>query len=65
MVRMFTEGSVFNSALPGKLVNVTPTEFTRHQIYRSGISLTLPINTKEEKDNDNCCSISIKKTRLV
>ncbi|MFM6118891.1 MAG: type III-A CRISPR-associated RAMP protein Csm4 [Sphaerospermopsis kisseleviana] len=65
MVRMFTEGSVFNSALPGKLVNVTPTEFTRHQIYRSGISLTLPINTKEEKDNDDCCGISIKKTRLV
>ncbi|MFM7365264.1 MAG: type III-A CRISPR-associated RAMP protein Csm4 [Cuspidothrix sp.] len=54
MVRMFSEGSVFNSALPGKLVNVTPKEFTRHQIYRSGISLTLQINTKEEKDNDSC-----------
>jgi CRISPR-associated protein Csm4 len=54
MVRMFTEGSVFNSSLTGKLVNVTPTEFKKHQIYRSGISLTLPIKTKEEKDNDNC-----------
>ncbi|QYX29991.1 type III-A CRISPR-associated RAMP protein Csm4 [Sphaerospermopsis torques-reginae] len=54
MVRMFTEGSVFNSSRTGKLVNVTPTEFKKHQIYRSGISLTLPINTKEEKDNDNC-----------
>ncbi|MDB9308411.1 type III-A CRISPR-associated RAMP protein Csm4 [Aphanizomenon sp. CS-733/32] len=55
MVRMFSEGSVFTSSLLGKLVNVKPKEFTKHEIYRSGISLTLPINTKEEKDNDNCC----------
>lgn len=56
MVRMFSEGSVFTSSLPGKLVNVTPEQFTKHQIYRSGISLTLPINTKkeEEKEDDNC-----------
>ena len=56
MVRMFSEGSVFTSSLPGKLVNVTPEQFTKHQIYRSGISLTLPINTKkeEEKEDDDC-----------
>ncbi|MEA5620635.1 type III-A CRISPR-associated RAMP protein Csm4 [Cronbergia sp. UHCC 0137] len=47
MVRMFTEGSVFTSSLLGKLVNVTPKQFTKHQIYRSGISLALPIKTKE------------------
>jgi CRISPR-associated protein Csm4 len=55
MVRMFSEGSVFTSSLLGKLVNVTPEQFTKHQIYRSGISLALPIKTREEKDNDNCC----------
>lgn len=56
MVRMFSEGSVFTSSLSGKLVNVTPEQFTKHPIYRSGISLTLPINTKkeEEKEDDNC-----------
>jgi CRISPR-associated protein Csm4 len=55
MVIMFSEGSVFTSSLPGKLVNVTPEQFKKHQIYRSGISLTLPIKTREEKNNDNCC----------
>jgi CRISPR-associated protein Csm4 len=50
MVRMFSEGSVFTSSLSGKLVNVTPEQFTKHPIYRSGISLTLPINTKKEEE---------------
>lgn len=49
MVRMFSEGSVFSTPLTGKLVDVTPREFKKHQIYRSGISLTLPINTKKEE----------------
>ncbi|MBO3463290.1 type III-A CRISPR-associated RAMP protein Csm4 [Aetokthonos hydrillicola Thurmond2011] len=48
MVRMFTEGSAFFTATPpqGKLVDVTPHEFKKHSIYRSGISLSLPIKAK-------------------
>lgn len=50
MVRMFSEGSVFLSAPKGMLVDVTPEEFKKlkkHTIYRSGISLSLPIKAKE------------------
>ncbi len=50
MVRMFTEGSVFPKSPCGKLINVTPDElinqdgtYKTHAIYRSGISLSLPI----------------------
>lgn len=43
MVRMFAEGSVFGSQPIGKLANVTPSSFKTHTIYRSGISLSLPI----------------------
>lgn len=50
MVRMFAEGSVFPAAPQGKLVDVTPKElmtkdgkYKTHPIYRSGISLSLPI----------------------
>jgi CRISPR-associated protein Csm4 len=49
MVRMFAEGSVFPEQPQGKLANVTPREFITpqgyrpHAIYRSGISLSLPI----------------------
>ncbi|MCX7593739.1 MAG: type III-A CRISPR-associated RAMP protein Csm4 [Fischerella sp.] len=46
MVRMFSEGSVFRSAPQGKLVDVTPQGFNKHRIYRSGISLSLPIKVK-------------------
>jgi CRISPR-associated protein Csm4 len=42
-VRMFTEGSVFTAEPQGKLANVTPQGFETHAIYRSGISLSLPI----------------------
>jgi CRISPR-associated protein Csm4 len=42
-VRMFTEGSVFPQSIGGQLANVTPENFKAHQIYRSGISLSLPI----------------------
>ncbi len=50
MVRMFAEGSVFLSPPQGMLVDVTPHEFEKlkkHKIYRSGISLSLPIKAKE------------------
>jgi CRISPR-associated protein Csm4 len=54
MVRMFSEGSVFISPPQGKLVNVTPDNFHRHRIYRSGISLTLPIKVQEKSNHGNC-----------
>lgn len=50
MVRMFAEGSVFLSSPQGMLADVTPHEFEKlkkHKIYRSGISLSLPIKAKE------------------
>lgn len=53
MVRMFTEGSVFSEQPQGKLVDVTPPQLINddgtykfHPVYRSGISLTLPIKIK-------------------
>lgn len=49
-VRMFTEGSVFSQKPQGELANVTPKElrtkdggYKFYPIYRSGISLSLPI----------------------
>jgi CRISPR-associated protein Csm4 len=49
MVQMFTEGSVFPFRPQGKLADVTPTgdRFRDHKVYRSGISLSLPIRTGE------------------
>ncbi|GAB1543756.1 type III-A CRISPR-associated RAMP protein Csm4 [Scytonema sp. NUACC21] len=47
-VRMFAEGSVFLGTPQGKLVDVTPQGFSTHSIYRSGISLSLPIKVQEE-----------------
>lgn len=43
MVRMFAEGSVFPEKPQGKLADVTPRGFNTYPIYRSGISLSLPI----------------------
>jgi len=43
-VQMFTEGSVFPQLINGMLANVTPALFKAHPIYRSGISLSLPIH---------------------
>ncbi|MEH2409434.1 type III-A CRISPR-associated RAMP protein Csm4 [Nostoc sp.] len=48
MVRMFSEGSVFIAPPAGKLVDVTPQGFKKHRIYRSGISLSLPIKAKDK-----------------
>jgi CRISPR-associated protein Csm4 len=48
-VRMFTEGSVFTSQPLGQLADVTPLDFKDHSIYRSGISLSLPIKVKLDK----------------
>lgn len=47
-VQMFTEGSVFPAIPKGKLADVTPRGFTDHRVYRSGISLSLPINVQGE-----------------
>ncbi|NMG09349.1 type III-A CRISPR-associated RAMP protein Csm4 [Brasilonema sp. UFV-L1] len=48
MVRMFSEGSVFLTPPQGKLVDVTPKDFKKHCIYRSGISLSLPIKGQDK-----------------
>ena len=42
-VQMFAEGSVFKQSPLGKLANVTPKGFNAHNVYRSGISLSIPI----------------------
>jgi CRISPR-associated protein Csm4 len=50
-VQMFTEGSVFSIVPQGQLADVTPDKpekFLDHQVYRSGISLSLPIKVQEE-----------------
>ena len=47
-VHMFAEGSVFTSKPLGQLADVTPDGFNKHPIYRSGISLSIPINVKLE-----------------
>lgn len=39
---MFSEGSVFRSEIRGKIVDVTPSEFNDHRIYRYGIPFTIP-----------------------
>ena len=43
-VRMFAEGSIFPEAPIGKLADVTPDGFSTHRVYRSGISLSLPVH---------------------
>jgi CRISPR-associated protein Csm4 len=53
MVRMFAEGSVFPIQPQGKLIDVTPKDKngnykTHHLIYRSGISLSLPIQAQDK-----------------
>ena len=45
-VHMFAEGSVFATQPSGQLAIVTPDGFNKHPIYRSGISLSLPIKVK-------------------
>lgn len=47
-VHMLTEGSVFSIPPIGELAPVTPSTFKTHEIYRSGISLSLPIAIAEE-----------------
>jgi CRISPR-associated protein Csm4 len=48
MVRMFAEGSVFPVEPMGRLADVTPESFRHnHNIYRSGISLSLPISLED------------------
>lgn len=47
-VQMFAEGSVFSARPAGQLADVTPREFRDHRVYRSGISLSLPIKIQGE-----------------
>ena len=47
-IYMFAEGSVFTEQPLGQLAVVTPDGFNKHPIYRSGISLSLPIKVKAE-----------------
>ncbi len=47
-VQMFAEGSVFPVKPKGKLADVTPEHFQAHSVYRSGISLSLPIKVLVE-----------------
>ncbi len=42
-VQMFGEGSVFANKPAGQLADVTPSGFTQHPIYRSGLALSLPV----------------------
>jgi CRISPR-associated protein Csm4 len=42
-VQMFAEGSVFAHKPAGQLADVTPSGFTHHSIYRSGLALSLPV----------------------
>lgn len=46
MVRMFAEGSVFSKKPNGQLADVTPSGFTKHSVYRSGIAVSLPVKLK-------------------
>ena len=41
---MFGEGSVFKSTSKGKLVDVTPSEFSEHRVFRYGLPFTIPFN---------------------
>jgi CRISPR-associated protein Csm4 len=50
---MFAEGSVFPFKPEGKLADVTPDGFTAHSVYRSGISVSLPIKIEGNKNDNN------------
>jgi CRISPR-associated protein Csm4 len=39
--RMFAEGSLFSKPMPGYVPNVTPDEFTDHQVYRYGLGMMI------------------------
>ncbi|MGB3509047.1 MAG: hypothetical protein WBA93_07365 [Microcoleaceae cyanobacterium] len=41
------KGSVFQVKPDGKLADVTPEKFKNHRVYRSGISLSLPIKVRK------------------
>ena len=42
-VRMLKEGSVFNREIVGEIVNVTPSIFKEHKVYRNGSAFLIPI----------------------
>lgn len=41
-VKLFAEGAVLSFLPRGSLVDVTPSVFARHKVYRSGLAYTLP-----------------------
>ena len=40
---MLKEGSVFNREIVGEIVNVTPSIFKEHKVYRNGSAFLIPI----------------------
>lgn len=50
-VTMFGEGSVFRNKPQGALEDVTPNEFTAHNLYRYGFPISLPIKILEEEND--------------
>ena len=49
-VHMFAEGSVFTGKPDGKLAVVTPAQFKKHPIYRSGLSVSVPIKIENNRN---------------
>jgi CRISPR-associated protein Csm4 len=45
-VRLIEAGSVVRGGITGQLVDVSPTGFQSHAVYRSGIALAIPVNRK-------------------
>jgi CRISPR type III-A-associated RAMP protein Csm4 len=51
-VHMLAEGSLVPAGIGGKLVNVKPKGVNlSHDVYRSGLALTMPVFVKEEMDD--------------
>lgn len=48
-VRMFTEGSVFDTNRSGRLADVTPQKLQKHKVYRYGLFFPLPCKLEVAK----------------
>ncbi|MFX0094795.1 MAG: type III-A CRISPR-associated RAMP protein Csm4 [Candidatus Hodarchaeota archaeon] len=44
MIRMVREGSIANSEITGNLLDVTPDNFNKHQVYKYGLAFSLPVS---------------------
>jgi len=49
IVRMFTEGSVFMNKPAGYLVDLTPTGWNEHSIFRYGLAFSIPVWREENE----------------